>query len=138
MREIKFRAWDKKEKRMLEVVTLKQLVTEGALCSLKYFEDKFSMQYTGLKDKNGAEIYEGDVIRWGMNGLELSGVRYAVVNMFPSLKFDLLFYEDEKSGIRNHPLRPFSFEFPNFIYKDTENYLEVVGNIYENKELSND
>ena len=106
----------------------------------KFLNDYYGYKlllYTGLKDRNGAEIYDGDVVRWGMNGIELSGVRYAVVNMFPSLKFDLLFYEDEKSGIRNPPLIPFSFEFPNFIHKDTDNYLEVVGNIYENKEFLN-
>ena len=59
MREIKFRAWDKNRKYMLIDLVPFQ---ESRMPSNwhKYYD---VMQYTGLKDKNGKEIYEGDKVR---------------------------------------------------------------------------
>jgi len=58
MREIKFRAWDESIKAMD--------VHLGLITSNLYYEEviqiKTLMQYTGLKDKNGREIYEGDIV----------------------------------------------------------------------------
>lgn len=62
MREIKFRAWD--GDRMQNVLTLG--LYEGFVDTNKLhsdIEDFKLMQYTGLKDKNGKEIYEGDIVR---------------------------------------------------------------------------
>jgi uncharacterized phage protein (TIGR01671 family) len=57
MREIKFRAWDRKDKLWVAGFSIGQ---SGTLSELG---DKVFMQYTGLKDKTGKEIYEGDVVR---------------------------------------------------------------------------
>ena len=77
-------------------------------------------QYTGLKDKNGKEIYEGDIIigsnpQWTLNGFR------------DCKKVEVEFI----SG----GFYPFADNEDNMPYPDSERDCEVIGNIYENSEL---
>lgn len=119
-REIKFRAWMKPDKVMLSHEQLMSIpvtyhdVFEG---NSKYP----CMQCTGLLDKNGIEIYEGDIVSSGR------GKGMAVIYQAP--KF--VMKEKIKSG--------FSKCWSEFILSPDQNqFEEVIGNIYENPELLED
>jgi hypothetical protein len=115
-REIKFRAWSKDENKMLEPETLRFLV------NLRPRSDEFSgkewMQFTGLKDKNGKEIYEGDLLRdsRGQVGQALWHRNSYIVEWQTRNNFD---------GHRDTER----------MLDDCFGYGEVIGNIYENQEL---
>jgi YopX protein len=118
MREIKFRAWDKEEKKMYEVGLLDcqrmQIMPpapdEQAI--LERHNDIDLMQYTGLKDKNGKEIYEGDIL----------------INHF---YFD---NNSEKPQAVSWGEAEWLMGKLALNSNNTE-YLEVIGNIYSNPEL---
>ncbi len=120
-RIIKFRAWDKKEK---EIVTDKWIMIEKGkghrLSKDGNLEDTQLnlMQFTGLKDKNGKEIYEGDIVHFQVKGIDCYGDVY---------------FEKGRFWVRN--FWNTSFDEPSDSFNEGIGGLNVVGNIYENSEL---
>lgn len=122
MREIKFRAWDKKNKKMLvdyDIDNPASWPTWNLNNVIEEYDriDWELMQFTGLKDKNGKEIYEGDI--W--NGREV--------------KFGQ-FYTYLENGLGNsYWITGFYIDNDEGISEPVESGGEVIGNIYENPEL---
>jgi len=122
-REIKFRAWDKRQKQMSYPFTLVELTQYEHIFERKFpgflakFNDLIWMEYTGLHDKNGKEIYEGDILRYTHKDLG-HPVDYIVIF------FEGAFVQDRPKDKRYTP------DF----WCDWDS-LEVIGNIYENPEL---
>lgn len=116
MREIRFRAWDTENKCMRNNVAVGLGMVEYDLSCHQSVEIMIPMQFTGLFDKNGKEIYEGDILNMTYHG--------SVSIVKPEIK-DVV-----------------GFERGCFIVKETGfalgkigRSLEVIGNIYENPTL---
>ena len=126
MREIKFRVWDKKFNMMLGFKSVDINFNEGKIevttDTLRYEEiyvdeikDFVLMQYTNLKDKNGKEIYEDDILKVKLDDgdanlyVKYANGEYRVVNegKWEDSLYAYMYFGD----------------------------VEVVGNIYENKDL---
>ena len=117
MMRIRFRAWNG------ERMTYKPIVSDGNngrevaevwLNDALSLSDEVLMQYTGRKDKNGTEVYEGDIVK---------------IEHWTTLK--VMTYIDRKMGF--YPVdiksgKAFEMNVSDAMY-------EVVGNIYENQEL---
>lgn len=117
MREIKFRAWDKINKEMFNVesINFQERRFYRDVVSYRDFNDIELIQYTGLKDKNEKEIYEGDILSNGNNEKP-----YKVI-------FENGSYRAEFEG----DFDEYSFDLIDIVAQGCE----VVGNIYENPEL---
>lgn len=129
MREIKFRAWDKNDNKMFLPHSFYLL--NGRLDD--FGGDKYIfMQYTGLKDKNGKEIYEGDIMG-GEDSAFVGIIEYGTLESFTGFAST----EDDEyntyltyTGIH---LVCSDGESDSYIDKIID--LAVIGNIYENPEL---
>jgi uncharacterized phage protein (TIGR01671 family) len=134
-RELKFRAFD-----YGKMIYQNQTIMTDNIDQLWFFfknirKDAMIMQSTLLIDRNGKEIYEGDIVKWGMHKHSKEHYhRYAIVEINPDIKFKIIFYIDSKTKERK-VTDNYKFNYGSFAYKDTENHLEVIGNIYENPEL---
>jgi uncharacterized phage protein (TIGR01671 family) len=126
MREIKFRAWDKVSKRMLYSYEPEEqgrreyiMVQFGIGFSDWKKSDLEIMQFTGLKDKNGIEIFEADIVRIN-HPHDITGDFTNAIGE--------VFWWDEEGGwyhSNNHGRPP----------KRMWEYVEIIGNMYENPEL---
>ena len=112
-REIKFRAWWNGSKMMGNTFTFEDINERGLSKWVNLSTGDILMQYTGIKDKNGKEIYEGDIVD--------SGYRKHIVD-----------WED------NQHLACSSGRISGLYFSrscDEKEELEVIGNIYENPEI---
>ena len=99
-------------------------------------------QYTGLKDKNGKEIYEGDILRGHGNDKDLAQVclgNFYVIDVETLAKVDEVhgWYTKVLPMDEISKIEPFCLDMPlTDFYIDRAEY-EIIGNIYENPELLN-
>lgn len=127
MTEIKFMAWHKEYKLLKPVCSInwdENCAILDNFYEFGYFghcevslDEIVLLQYAGIKDKHGVEIYTGFFVKWGLRVYEI--------------RFDCGFYMHDLSGI--NPDYPITKEFEN-----ASDEFEVIGNIYENKELLKD
>ena len=135
MREIKFRVWDKKGRRMCLVAKINFAylrVTcyekDKALIGYEfYFKDIILMQYTGLKDKGGKEIYEGDIVE--LRNIDDDPENFTVV-------WEEIGYFTLKPHIDPEGYIPTLGYFTDNDLNDSYYTVEVIGNIYENPDLA--
>lgn len=120
---IKFRAWDKREEVMCEVISIDFQIKvvevyyrEGDMKGCKPFSEVILEQSTGLFDKNGKEIFEGDIV-----GHYHQGYQKGVVKMV-----DGVWAIDDNNE---------SIIFEELCYEIGAGLGEVIGNIHEHKHL---
>lgn len=143
MRDIKFRAWDTKNEYMINSLQGVYTALRNAMNIVRqdngYYnngdllkpnkERHILMQYTGLKDKNRKEIYEGDIVLyddWEMSSENGNGDCFTNKGVIEYNESNCCFNVTERIMVDREDV----------LYEDNET-LEVIGNIYDNSELLN-
>lgn len=117
----KFRAWDKLTNKMFPVVIIGYYIPlvcieePNGMYAERDFDEIELMQFTGLKDKNGKEIFEGDIIKFSID----NGFCYGV----------------DEIGSVSYRLGAFHVDVFPLIDLIGDGEVEVVGNVYETQGL---
>ena len=141
-RVIKFRAWDKKEKRMYEWPFITHFFDEKIRVHKEGYgyihipmDDIELLQLTGLKDRNGKEIYEGDI----MSVLDRDWPSGDYTNQTPKEYMKKIssvcevVYEPTEFYLKQ--IKGRGYFYPQMTGITHRDIFEVIGNIYENPEL---
>lgn len=144
-REIKFRGWDKYDKKMIydlcQIDSFWHYYSYSNNTGLHFgktgpdgvsedFKNKYIMQYTGLKDKNSKEIYEGDILKERTP----SGFNYSVVK-FGEINISGFSCDPKMCTCFYHDFSNFNDNWGEVALGNNLKNIEVIGNIYENPEL---
>jgi uncharacterized phage protein (TIGR01671 family) len=133
-REIKFRAWNIVTKKMIDLKKITPLAlnmdTDGLF--LPFSDGLPLMQFTGMKDLNGKEIYEGDIVKWDDHS---KGKYWRVAEVF--YDNDEMMFSFRIIKCINCDLKKGYVFDGNFMLRgeNPSKELEITGNIYENEEL---
>ena len=126
MRDIKFRAWNEVEEKMLNWNEFLDTNMKNTFIAPES-TGLILMQYTGLKDKNGKEIYEGDIVKVKLYKGEEEKYFIGKVEYFGS---NFIVDADNNSEYHVYDLDGFGID-----YRYNLEDCEVIGNIYDNPEL---
>ena len=130
MREIKFRGWNKDQGKMIDLKAITPFALDPTLfvdgLFLPFCDTVILMQYTGLKDKKGVEIYEGDIIQWHEDELADMGEKIIHHEGIGQVTWEKEFCH---FGIRVIPK-----QIGHYSFSEDARY-EIIGNVHQNPEL---
>ncbi|MGU8434637.1 YopX family protein [Clostridium perfringens] len=137
-REIKFRGWDSVNEVMLPVESINfregyVSLNEGDNSLTDTLEMIELMQYTGLKDKNGKEIYEKDIVKVTINNKTFNAWIVFEMGSFMIANDDITYYIDDNWNDNVKCLSELAWEQEEF--EDRIYCLEVIGDTYQNIDL---